>query len=89
MAQTHSIPVSSWRAWQTPMNEHWPAKPRDTQLPQPGIPVVARVVWSRDGETLPEGQAIRWTSSEVFVSIRDPRCAILGVWLLASDVRRI
>ena len=82
-------PAGSWQAWQRHLNEQWPPKPDATELHEPGIPVVVRVVWAHDGETLLDGTAIRWTRSEVFVRIRDPRCAILGVWVPARDVRRV
>jgi hypothetical protein len=53
------------------------------------IPVIARVVWEKDGEGHIECDAIRWTRTHVLVDLsRDRRSLTIGGWLLAEDVRR-
>jgi hypothetical protein len=79
-----TTPPPSWATWQRIIND---TGVRDAPRREP-IPVVARVVWSTDGEEHLPGQAIAWTSSEVLVELRDPRCATVGAWLPAADVRR-
>ena len=79
-----TTPPPSWATWQRIVND---TGVRDAPRRDP-IPVVARVVWATDGEEHLPGQAIAWTRSEVLVELRDPRCATVGPWLLATDVRR-
>ena len=86
LTDSRSAP-SSWRTWQRVLNEQWPPHPDRTVAHEP-IAVRVRVVWERDGLTWLDGGAIRWTTREVFVLIRDPRCSILGVWVPSADVVR-
>jgi hypothetical protein len=79
-----TTPPPSWATWQRIVND---TGVRDAPRRDP-IPVLARVVWATDGEEHLPGEAIAWTSSEVLVELRDPRCATVGAWLPASDVRR-
>ena len=77
--------------WQSVMNEHWPPRPGQFKDHWPGIAVVVRVVWERDGEEYLAGHAIRWDSDDhVFIHIRDTtgRLSAQGVWVKPSDVYR-
>jgi hypothetical protein len=55
---------------------------------QPPIDVTAWIVWERDGLELLETTAQAWAGRDVLVAVRDVRWPILGVWLVAQDVRR-
>ena len=79
-----TTPPPSWATWQRIVND---TGVRQAPRRDP-IAVLARVVWATDGEEQVQGQAIAWTRSEVLVELRDPRCATVGPWLPAKDVRR-
>jgi hypothetical protein len=79
---------------QKPRNEAWPLLDgarrhaegiRDQPNP---IPATVRVDFPADGEEWLEGMATRWTRTHVYVVVADPRLAVLGLWVLATDVRR-
>ena len=79
-----TTPPPSWATWQRIVND---IGVHEAPRREP-IPVVARVVWATDGEEHVECEAIAWTRTEVLVELRDPRCATVGAWLPATDVRR-
>jgi hypothetical protein len=52
------------------------------------VPVVARIVWERDGEEHIETEAAGWSGQLVYVRVLDTRYRLTSVWLNAADVRR-
>ncbi len=52
------------------------------------VPVVARIVWERDGAECVETHAFAWTHDLVLVQLVDPRFRFRGVWLDPADVER-
>jgi hypothetical protein len=52
------------------------------------MPVVARVVWERDGEEHVDTTALGWTGRDVYVRMPDTRYRFTAVWLDAADVAR-
>ena len=82
------------RDTQRVLNEAWPLRDRNGShargiLDRDPIDVEVRIVWSHDGEEWIAGQATRWTTSHVFVRVRDPRLLVPHVWVRAGDVRRV
>lgn len=74
--------------WQAVVNERpIPARRAQVSAPTP-IPVIARVVWERDGVEEIDTVAWGWTTRDVLVELVDPRRFILGIWLPSRDVRR-
>lgn len=66
-----------------------PIPPAGRQIAaKPPIAVTAWIVWERDGLELLETTAQAWAGRDVLVAVRDVRWPVLGVWLLAQDVRR-
>jgi len=55
---------------------------------KPPIDVTAWIVWDRDGLELLDTTAQAWAGLDVLVAVRDVRWPVLGVWLVAPDVRR-
>lgn len=55
---------------------------------RPPIDVTAWIVWDRDGLELLDTTAQAWAGRDVLVAVRDVRWPVLGVWLVAQDVRR-
>ncbi|NED95835.1 hypothetical protein G1H11_10970 [Phytoactinopolyspora alkaliphila] len=70
------------------LNHHWPSRPRDYALHEPGIAVRVRLIWERDGEQFIEGVARRWDADHVYVELKDTRSQANGVWLKPQDVYR-
>lgn len=62
-----------------------PARDRPDRAP---LPVIARVVWEKDGTEHVRRLATRWdpVDAAVFVRLDDPRCRFVGVWLKRDDV---
>jgi hypothetical protein len=54
----------------------------------PSVPIVARIVWERDGEEQLETEALGWSGQNVYVRPLDPRYRFTAAWLDAADVRR-
>ncbi|MBD0293512.1 MAG: hypothetical protein ICV70_08065 [Jiangellaceae bacterium] len=54
----------------------------------PPVPVVARILWDRDGEERIDTVALGWSGREVYVQMLDRRYQFTAVWLDAADVRR-
>lgn len=84
--------VLAWDAgrdvWQSIRNER-PIPPRRAQVTAPApVPVVARIVWARDGVEHHETVAWAWTTRAVLVELHDRRCQTIGVWLPRRDVTR-
>lgn len=72
--------------WQRILNAR-PIPPRRSQRAG-WVPVVARIVWARDGVEHLETHAFAWTSELVLVQLADPRFRFRGVWLDTVDVER-
>lgn len=79
--------------YQQVLNASWPLVDKDGNPHANGIPdqdprpVRARLVFERDGETVLDGLAQRWTDTHVFVRVPDTRVQIAAVWLRLEDVR--
>ena len=66
-----------------------PIPPAERQVAaKPPIDVTAWIVWERDGLELLDTTAQAWAGRDVLVAVRDMRWPVLGVWLVAQDVRR-
>lgn len=52
------------------------------------VPVLARIVWERDGDELVASSAFAWAPCLVLVELRDTRYRLRGVWLKPTDVCR-
>ena len=61
-------------------------RPRHT-FGQP-VPVVARIVWTADGEEHIETATLGWTGQHAYIRLPDPRYRFTAVWLDATDVTR-
>jgi hypothetical protein len=71
------------------VNGDFPPPPVPAENVTQPIPVVARIVWTKEGEEHIACDAIRWTRTHVLVDLsRDRRCSTIGVWLPATDVKR-
>jgi hypothetical protein len=87
--ETGQMDHSGWWDWQAVLNADFPPPPVPARNAREPVPVVARVVWERDGEERVECLAIRWTRTHVLVDLsRDRRCSTVGAWLRADDVKR-
>ncbi|PWD49956.1 hypothetical protein C8046_03940 [Serinibacter arcticus] len=62
----------------------WTAAP----FPPGPVAVVARIVWSVDGEQLRDTRATAWTPRFVLVEVFDRRWYLNAAWLRTRDVRR-
>lgn len=82
--------VPSWDHDRQQLRNRWAVPRRYTaaRYPDGPIPVLARLVWTRDGAEWVEGRAMGWTRRLVLVEVIDARLQINGVWLEAHDVRR-
>ncbi|MBB2925488.1 hypothetical protein [Cellulomonas cellasea] len=65
-----------------------PLAREQTTAPAP-VPCVVWLVWEHDGPELTETEAIGWTRTTVLVRVYDRRWRLGGVWVPASDVRRL
>lgn len=72
--------------WQRILNAQ-PIPPRSQQR-DCWIPVLARIVWERDGDGVIETHAFAWARARVIVELGDARYLFRGVWLDPADVRR-
>lgn len=80
---------AGWWDWQKILNADFPPGPVPSAYAREPVPVVARVVWERDGEEYLDCLAIRWTRTHVLVDLTRTRgCSTIGPWLVARDVRR-
>lgn len=71
-------------------NVEWPPDRIAAFVPRRApIAVEARVDFATAGEVWLPGKAIRWLRPVVFVQLNDQRIDGFGLWLLASDVRRV
>lgn len=96
LANHHSAPdPPDWDAIQDVLNAKWPLRHPDGRyhaigIPdRPPIPAHVRVVFEHDGEVWLTGNATRWHGRCVFVLVYDKRLQVPGVWVDASDVRRV
>lgn len=84
----HDQSAHHWRRdWQRILNAR-PIPPRRSQRTG-WVPVVARIVWERDGVERVETAAFAWTSDLVLVQLADARYRFRGVWLVPADVERL
>jgi hypothetical protein len=64
---------------------------RDARMPEHTfktlVPVVARIVWERDGEEQLETEALGWLDQNVCLRLPDPRHRFTAVWLNSADAR--
>lgn len=72
--------------WQRILNAQ--AIPPSWQQRDCWVPVLARIVWERDGDEVVETNAFAWVPRLVLVELRDARYRFCGVWLERADVRR-
>lgn len=81
-------PAERASRYQAILNER-PIPPRHLQrTDRIPIPVVARIIWQRDGQQLIDTRAWDWVGRDVRVDILDERWETGGVWVDAGDVRR-
>lgn len=79
---------SEW-LYQDALNVEWPPDGVARVLRQRRpVPVMARIVWSDDGEEWVPGQAVKWVRPVVFVQVTDRRVRGFGLWLPADEVQR-
>lgn len=82
--------IPPWDHNRQTLRNRWAVPPWFTsaRYPEGPIPVLARLVWTRDGVEWKAGRAMGWTRRLVLVELVDARLQINGVWLEAHDVRR-